>query len=313
MELELPATGFEAGRAAPLPASEFEVALLAAHDDLEGDTTARAPPAAAALPPEEVFLESAPVWSVDPAIEPRDSACEIEARGHIPPLASDLPTIDVGPGAAPSEATDAGPELPIAAPNHEVGAQTADGTSHLAQSLVDAEPTATSAEPDAVELVADPKPAIESSAGTATAAADELGRRFDLGNAAPAGSGLPTAATATEALAAASAPVRSGVAIATDSDGERMASGPAEPIGLERVALAPAKPPSPAPSPPAAAEQAGGSAVVIGIAVAPATTPLLTATAPAQPAAAPALPAPRGDPLAALKAMPDDELIALFS
>jgi hypothetical protein len=100
-------------------------------------------------------------------------------------------------------------------------------------------------------------------------------------NVAPAGDRRPVAAILTEALGAVPEPAQPPVGLATDVGGKRFtALGPAEPAGLETASPAPDQQPSRATS---------------------------------QPAAAP-MPQPSGcDPLAALKAMSDDELIALFS
>jgi hypothetical protein len=112
-----------------------------------------------------------------------------------------------------------------------------------------------------------------------------------------------------EAVAAAPRP-RPAIGLVTDLRGEPIAAfGAAQSTGLATAPRAPDQPPSPAGAQPAAAENVQASQAEESTGAEPAqplTAPLLAAAAPApQPLS--------GDPFAALEAMSDHELIALFS
>jgi hypothetical protein len=101
---------------------------------------------------------------------------------------------------------------------------------------------------------------------------------------------------------------------AADFGGGRLAApGAADPSGLDTSPRVPDAPPSPAIAQATTAEDAQARQIEGAEPAETLTEPLLATAPPARPAAASVPQSPPGDPLAALKAMSGEELIALFS
>ena len=312
-----------AGGARASPQTSGESALygfpVTAHDDLEGDAPL---PVAIEIPPPDV--------PHDPALEPRHTASAATACGDpwLPEFG--LPGSRDAASRPPHAAAESAPSQPISTQNHEVAAQTSDQISAAERGLSDGAepPPADQAFADAAPALAmePPSTAMEASGANAgrptaslggdaavakseetlrDAAADaspdtflppvELPRSYRLLRKSPAA----RAATALrEAAARTFLPE-----IDMGSDARDLSAAPAH--GVQASAGMPTEP--------------ADLGSMSGMATQPLlpATPQLTATEDMH--AAPALTAavlPQhagGDPLAALKGMSDNELIALFS
>jgi hypothetical protein len=252
------------------------------HVDLEGDAAAQSPPPAVEIAPPEVA----------PVVAPRNPEPAATEHGDIPPAGADLPATDGEPSRPPSEGTRNEPAPPISA-RHEDETRTVDQPQDAFLPTV---------ELPGSSRVSPKSPGVQA----ASAARQEAARAFlpevDMRSGGPAASIPPQ-----EALAATPEPAQPAIDLATDVEGERFADlGPAEPAGLD-APMAADQPPSPATSQLAVAED-----VPAPQADRTRAEPADSLTAPLI-AAAPMPQPPRGDPLAALKAMSSDELIAIFS
>ncbi|HEY4406038.1 MAG TPA: hypothetical protein VGN55_15435 [Xanthobacteraceae bacterium] len=272
------AADFKAGLACPPSPTDFHIDLSAAHDDLEGDAPAESRPRVEPAP-----LEAPPAadLSVDPASELQDPASE---RGeHHPILAIDLPTAGAEPSPLRSEAGENPPELVIFAQSHDVAAQTAEITRSAPNAVDNLDPSSESrfVEQVAAEPLASPAPEAEfgQAAGFAVALS-HIAAPDDL--AAPAEPPAPAPAAAPDEAPSLPPPVEGGAPAV---------GAPANGAFLSTVEMTEA-----IPVPPSAPE-------VQPVAAAPLARPAATAEPPAF----------RGDLLAALKALSDDERIALFS
>jgi hypothetical protein len=253
-------------------------APLDTHDDLEGDATAQSPP-----PAVEIALQDAPVepphdQSLAWAFAPRDPESAAAEHGNFPPPEADLPTADAELSGPPSEGAGNEPEPPISAPQHEDETRTADQPQDAYLPTVEL-PGASRALPrfPAVQAAATTRREVAAFLPEVDMRSEVAG--FDAGRAGdtPPAASLPPR----ESLVTTLGPAQPAIDLATDGDGERFADlGPAEDVPASQVD--------------SCAEPAQSLA-----------PPLIAAAPMPQP--------PRGDPLAALKAMSDDELIAMFS
>ena len=273
------------------------VVVPAAPDDVEGSAAARPTAPAVEIALREVAFPPPVEQSVDSALEPKADA------ENSPILAQNQED-----GARTADVTARWADHPMARPLASLAGRAVElGADALAtiESTATASPNELAAAPaeppkrdvflPSIELPGSrhelPKSAEVQAASTALreAAARAFLPQIDLGShrpgfdMAPAGDRRAAAAMLTEAFSrVVPEPAQPPVGLANDVGGRRLtALDPAEPAGLGTASLAPPdQPPSQATS---------------------------------QPAAAPMPQPPGPDPLAALKAMSDDELIALFS
>ncbi len=312
------------------PPPDFHPALSAAHDDLEGDTEVP-PRRAVEIGPQE----PPPARELEAAAEPAEPIPAVPAD-VLTAEAIDLPATDAGPEPLAAEAVERQAEESVSPRIQEVEAQAAELTSASEPSVAGGtEPAFWSA--DREPAVASSPPPGTQAAPSAQAAPDDLPQaeppcttpEAATGSEAPSAPAMdPDALTAGEEArlpvvdltyaipwlpgfsgfqpaAAAPAPARSTIVLDLD-EADWAALGPPEP---DRP------PPSPAAPQPAAAEDMSAWQIEM-----PKPTeagelrgvPAPVAPAPASQAAAmPQL--PHCDPLAALKVMSPEELIALFS
>jgi hypothetical protein len=261
------------------------------HDDLEGDATAQSPPPAVDIAPRTAPVEAPPDQSPASAFAPGED-------GNFPPLEADLPSTEAELSGPPNEGAGNEPEPPISV-RHDDKTRSADQPQDAYLPTV---------ELPGASLALSMSPVVQAAPATrrepaARAFLPEVDMRsdvagFDVGRAGdmPPAASLPPR----EALVTTPERVQPAIDLAREGDGERFADlGPAAPAGLD-APTAPDQPPSPATWQPAAAAGAPARAEP-----ADSFTELT--------AAVPMPQAPTGDPLAALKAMSDDELIAIFS
>jgi len=303
---------------------EADAAALAAATDLPTIDAQSDPPPGEPEPPISAQIQEVEAQSAEPTSRSEPSP----ADGVQPTSASadEAPTDALAaPGRDLAElAVDGGAAAPSAPAPEDLAAASAEPPSAAPAAAVRSETKPAPAAEDgsrlpAVEL-AYSIPLLPSSSNFLAAAAvlrglaadahlPELDMRAGMPGiaAARAGGLLAAMAASPQALAAGPELAQLPIAFTADFDDAR-ALGQPEPIGLDPAPVAEDQLPSPASPPPAAAEPMPAAAAPVTESH---TAPLPAAATPAQ--AAPMPQPPQSDPLADLKAMSAEELIALFS